>query len=392
MAAKLGYCTNVHAGVQLEELESNLAKYALDVQSQFCGTEPMGLGLWLSATAAQALRDRARLSHLADWLAEHHLIPFTLNGFPYGDFHQDVVKLDVYQPDWSDPRRLSYTRDLIHALDGLLPPGIEGSISTLPIAWGDPVIDGSQLQRAAANLCQITDYLASLESDTGRLIYLCLEPEPGCVLQRGDDVIRFFNEYLLPAGEEQLVRRHIRVCHDICHSAVMFEDQAAAVDCFATAGIRIGKVQVSSAVQVDFAQLSAGQGKKAAAELESFVEDRYLHQTSVWFPGDSAPRFFNDLPDALRSVRRNGPLTGRWRVHFHVPIYLQLLDHVGATRADIEQAFRALARQKAVSHFEVETYAWSVLPRRLHQPTLARGIALEMQWAAEELRRVGVLT
>ncbi len=389
MVAQLGYCTNVHAGVELDELEANLAHYALAVQRQFRKGAPMGLGLWLPATAARTLHDPDRLGRLARWLDEHHLVPFTLNGFPYGDFHQAIVKFDVYYPNWSDPRRLEYTLDLIHALDGLLPPGMEGSISTLPIAWGIPRPDPTELRRAARNLCRITDYLAALESDAGRLIYLCLEPEPGCVLQRSDDVIRFFEEYLLPEGNESYVRRYLRVCHDICHSAVMFENQADALHELFRAGIQVGKVQISAAVRADFDRLSDADRSMAAEELGTFVENRYLHQTSVLPSGEITSQFFADLPDALADASLRGPLTGHWRVHFHVPIFLDKLNHVRTTRDEICKALRVLADQETIVHYEVETYAWNVLPPRMRQPTLADGIAAEMKSAAEELRSGG---
>ena len=34
-------------------------------------------------------------------------MPFTFNGFPYGDFHQSVVKHRVYEPTWADAERLA---------------------------------------------------------------------------------------------------------------------------------------------------------------------------------------------------------------------------------------------------------------------------------------------
>src|SRR5262249_48957375 len=153
------------------------------------------------------------------------LVPFTLNGFPYGDFHQAVVKHRVYEPTWFEPARLDYTLDLITIHDALLLPGQEGSISTLPIAWGQPAPEHERLSLAAEQLRQIAEPLARLEKDSGRLIYLCLEPEPGCVLQFGRDVVRFYRDHLFPGSDEALIRRYLRVCHDVCHAAVMFESQ-----------------------------------------------------------------------------------------------------------------------------------------------------------------------
>ena len=146
---------------------------------------------------------------------------------------------------------------LIEIQDRLLPPGLEGSISTLPLAWGQPPPEPDRLRQYAANLSQIAERLARLEAERGRLIYLCLEPEPGCVLQRSEDVVRFFEDYLLPNRNERPLRRYLRVCHDVCHAAVMFEDQTAALRRYRQAGILVGKIQVSSAVVLDWDRTAA---------------------------------------------------------------------------------------------------------------------------------------
>ena len=196
---QIGYCTNVHAGADLETTRANLQQHAVAVKQKFSPDGPLGIGLWLSANTARTLREGERIRDFAAWLTAVGLAPFTLNGFPYGDFHQPVVKHEVYKPTWSEPSRVDYTLDLIEILDGLLPPGMEGSISTLPIQWGKPSPSSEQLSAAAANLRKVADRLAWLEEERGRLIYLCLEPEPGCVLDQAQDVVEFFEDQLLAA-------------------------------------------------------------------------------------------------------------------------------------------------------------------------------------------------
>src|SRR4051794_33657035 len=195
MTIQIGYCTNVHAGPDLAQTGENLERYALAVRRRHSPDAPMGVGLWLAASAARQLRER-RVQDFAAWLAEVGLVPFTLNGFPFGDFHQAVVKHQVYLPTWWEPARLEYTQNLIRVHHALLPPGLEGSISTLPIAWGQPPPTASQLAQAATALRQVARQLANLERDNGRLIRLAIEPEPGCVLQYSRDVVPFFEEHL----------------------------------------------------------------------------------------------------------------------------------------------------------------------------------------------------
>jgi hypothetical protein len=362
---------------------TNLQQYALAVKEQFTADAAMGIGLWFAAPAAAELVSAERSAWLADWLAERGLVPFTLNGFPYGDFHQPIVKHRVYQPTWLQEERVQYTLRLIEILDAILPANHEGSISTLPIAWGHPEMTPDGWQQAAANLLRIADRLADLEAASGRLIYLCLEPEPGCAISVSDDMVTFFERCLFSGNDASRVSRYLRVCHDICHAAVMFEEQEQVVDKYVQAGIRIGKVQVSSAVCADFGQLKAEDRREAFEQLSSFAEDRYLHQTCVRHADDEPPRFYEDLTLALRDVSNSRQLRSQWRVHFHVPIYLERFGWLGTSRQAIVQCLAATQKLAGLKHFEVETYAWGVLPAELRQPQLATGIAKEMGWVSQ---------
>jgi hypothetical protein len=344
----------------------------------------MGIGLWLSATAARELDDRDRLLGFRDWLGESGLLPFTLNGFPYGDFHQDIVKHDVYRPTWADPERLDYTVRLAEILNVLLPPGIDGTISTLPLGWP---VDGQRSyiddelfwEACARNLRTCAARLKSISDSSGRNIFVCIEPEPGCILDTCEDVVAFFDQNLLTddPSTNLMIRNHIGVCHDVCHSAVMFEEQSKAIGEFSSSEIRIGKVQVSSAVAVDFDSGTDEERMAKRQQLASFAEPKYLHQTSVRI-GDQTT-FYEDLHLALAAQGQHPQ--GQWRVHFHVPIFSESLDLIGTTQSDIQRCVEAIKESgQPIPHFEVETYAWNVLPDRLREDSLANGIAKEMVW------------
>ncbi len=374
---QLGYCTNVHAGADLEQTRANLQRHAVGVKERVSPGEPLGIGLWLSAAAAASLRRGAALDDFRDWLGEAGLLPYTVNGFPYYDFHQKVVKHQVYLPTWRDPARLAFTLDLIAILDGLLPPGVEGSSSTLPLAWGLPIPSAVELDEHAAALRTVAVALARLEKEKGRLIHLCLEPEPGCVLQRSNDMVHFFEEHLLRRQDEATLRRYLRICHDVCHAAVMFEEQADVLNCYRHAGLLVGKVQVSAAVCLPLERTTPAQRSAALEQLAGFHEERYLHQTMVRAPG-AEPNFYEDLPLALAAADRTR-LEGEWRVHFHVPIYLERFGLLEAMQNAIRECLHE-TREDGIPHFEVETYAWTVLPAALRQPQLADGIAEEIRW------------
>lgn len=384
-ARRLGYCTNVHAGANWEQMRANLQQHALAVREIFSPHETMGIGLWLSANSAQKLVAERGVKVFADWLAEHGLLPFTLNGFPHGDFHQAVVKHRVYEPTWWEPARLSYTLQLIDILDALLPAGEIGSISTLPIAWGRPAASAEQLARSGVQLKRVAEYLEQLEQQRSRLITLCIEPEPGCVFDTSAGAIDYFSRYLLDGPDAERVRRYIRICHDVCHAAVMFEDQAAMIANLTAAGVGIGKVQVSSAVCVDFGALPPDERVAALAQLATFNEPRYLHQTVIQPAGGGPTEFHQDLAPALATVSDARTLESRWHIHFHVPVYLSQFGHLRTSQADVLATLAAARLHSDVSHFEVETYAWGVLPAELQQPSLAAGIAAELQWFASVL-------
>ncbi len=375
----VGYCTNVHAGATLDEMRANLERHALAVKQRYSPQRPMGVGLWLSAKAAEELLLNHAEGEFGEWLAERGLVPYTMNGFPFGNFHEAVVKHRVYEPTWWQPERLHYTMQLAEILDAILPPGMEGSISTLPIAWGTPCPSREELEQSAAQLRQAAAWLHTLEEETGRLVYVCLEPEPGAVFSFADDAVHFFQWQLFGREDEDRVRRHIRICHDICHATVMFEDQEEVLRKYAAAGMQVGKIQVSAALvmNLDLFEPPADPARQAAIkQLSQFAEDRYLHQTVVRRDGDDV--FYDDLQLAL-DAERDDP-RGEWRVHFHVPIYLSEFGRLRATQDEIIRGLAAARQHTSCKHYEVETYAWGVLPAELKQRELAAGIAEELKW------------
>lgn len=382
----LGYCTNVHAGTSFDEMRSNLLRYAVPVKARVSKDEPMGVGLWLSADAAlYALNNHGVLAELKSWMHGMGLAVYTLNGFPYGNFHEPVVKTKVYEPSWATPDRYAYTLMLAKVLAELLPDEAEGSISTLPLGWPEHVgTNEDQLHRfktaCAGQLHNLIHEFARLELDTGKHIHIDIEPEPGCVIDTAPGLVNFFQEYLLDSPDHPSVVGYLRICHDVCHSAVMFESQADALSTYQQAGLHVGKVQISSAIAARFDALSADERGDAIKQLAGFAEDRYQHQTSIRFE-DGRTLFYNDLPDAL--AQHGEQPTGEWRVHFHVPVYLEQFGSLHTTRDDIGQCLSHLRPEHETHHFEVETYAWNVLPHELQREELADGIADELKWVRE---------
>ena len=365
----IGYCTNVHAANSLELTLENLSRYPAAVREELEDRE-LGVGLWLPETVVGELEDDVRLGRFRSELEALGLFVFTINGFPQGDFHAEVVKGEVYRPDWRDRRRLDHTLRLARLLADIAPGRIDSlSISTLPIGWRASV---DSIEPAVDHLVEAARGLRELESRTGRLVHVDLEPEPGCCLDRARDVVGLFER--LP----DFARRYLRVCHDICHSAVMFEDQAEVIGTYREAGIGIGKVQVSSCPE---GRVVAGD-RAVERALADFAEPRYLHQ-SVLRSDDGTCTFFEDLPRLLE----RGIGTGTVRVHFHVPLFVEALGPLGTTQSEILEFIRACP--DGLPPLEVETYAWNVLPEAYAPPGLARGIAEELRWLRRLVEQEG---
>ncbi|MGV3483506.1 MAG: hypothetical protein ACO1RT_03700, partial [Planctomycetaceae bacterium] len=190
---QIGYCTNVHAGTDMATIRSTLEQYAVPMAAKLPAGEKLGVGLWLPASAAGELWPGEGAADFGRWLSERRLFPFTINGFPYDNFHLPVVKHRVYQPTWAEPERLNYTRVLAHVLAQLITAGGQrsdqppiGSISTLPLGWPGSD-DKFQVEMAGKQLRELASDLQSIEDQTGLRIVLAIEPEPGCILDRCQD-------------------------------------------------------------------------------------------------------------------------------------------------------------------------------------------------------------
>lgn len=378
----VGYCTNVHAGEDLETTQAQLEQHAVEVANQL-QIPHLAVGLWLSRkTSQQLLSTDSAVGDFSDWLNRKGLIPYTLNGFPFGNFHQEVVKQEVYLPTWADPARLNYTSDLATILVQLLkrcqqPAAHTGTISTLPLGWPET---GQDIRKdSARNLMTLVQRLDQLHQESGIHIQVCIEPEPGCVLGDMNSTLDFFEHFLLTGdlATDNRIRQYLSVCYDICHSAVMGENATENLNRIRELQLDVGKVQVSSAVTVDFDRQSDQQQHELCWQrLTEFNEPRYLHQTCVFLDGQR--HFFEDLPLALATA----PLRcrGRWTVHFHVPISESAAGDLQTTQCEITEFISACQRLDVHPiHWEVETYAWNVLPADMQRPTLAEGIADEIR-------------
>ena len=357
----LSYCTNVHPGRTLAEVEQGLDQYTAPVRANYGA--PLAAGLWLAApVVAELLANPKRLPAVRDRLLERGLTTHTLNAFPFGDFHSRRVKENVYLPDWSDRRRLDYTIDCARILAALLPEGVEGSISTVPLAFKGFTHLADHLDKCEALLLETAKGLARLHDETGRLIRLAIEPEPCCLIETTDEAIDFFQRLWNRAEGDsarlEMLRRHLGLCYDVCHQAVEFEDIPQSIGKLEAAGVRINKVHITCALEL----ASPGANEAGRQALARYVEERYLHQTLARTQSGTILREI-DLSEGL-ALRPPAEFrdAAAWRIHFHVPVNAEHLGPLRTTRNELKLALATVARLNYAPHLEVETYTWEVLP------------------------------
>ncbi len=407
--AHLTYCTNIHPAESWSDTFNALKNHTLEVRRQLTSNDqPFGIGLRLSATAAIELLEiddeyqPFRLRAFKNWLSENHCYVFTINGFPYGSFHDTRVKEQVYLPDWTSEDRLHYTNHLAIILSELIsdnPLTTEGSISTLPGSFKPFHADESKI---FAHLYSCAGFLESMSQRTQKDLHLGLEPEPLGHFENTEETIEFFarfHQWAQNIGFDcDVISQRIGVNYDTCHFAMQFDDCHKSLDALQEAGIRISKVHLSNALTFP------PDSPEAISAIKPFIDPVYLHQVIIQNSDSSLTRY-QDLPDFFSENAPNDPseaqsnhplhsfndttspeeetpgaLPHRGRIHFHIPLYADPLPPLSSTKHHTRDALTYLRKHpNFCSHFEIETYTWNVLPSELQIP-INDQIVREYQW------------
>ncbi|MGJ8682753.1 metabolite traffic protein EboE [Paraglaciecola sp.] len=414
----LAYCSNVHPGADLQSVIKNIQHHFVAVKN-LRGLSDMASGLWLSEQVVKDLQQNTdKLNHFKQTLQTCGVRLTSLNGFPFGDFHQPVVKQNVYLPTWAQRARLEYTQSLASILAECLPEDeSKGAISTLPLGYAIGW-DVEQTKHSVKHLLELVTFLADIESQTNKQIVICIEMEPDCVLQHTHELVEFFTKELLPAAKRQnlaseKVLRYLGCCYDTCHQAVMGEDIEGSLNRITQAGIQIGKIQISNAVKANLCN-----DEQVEQLTQLFADKKFLHQTKVFIDGE----LVEELPDlecnALKRAKRvwgdtlggSDELGGEYLVdgdneknieatiHYHIPVNQGAgdlpFDFLSATQEGILYTLDFLQTHASLRPFlEIETYTWLNFlqqgqdkSKRLHL-----GFAAEFSWLEKALETRNLL-
>lgn len=369
----LAYCTNIHPAEDWQSTLRALDTHALRVRDLVAPgkADPYAIGLRLSAKAANELLSGDALDRFKDWLAAENAYVFTINGFPYGDFHGTTVKRNVFRPDWTDPARLEYTKDLFTIISELVPAGIDGSVSTLPGSFKEFAADESLIH---GQLIELAAFLDALSEVSDRDLHLGMEPEPRGHFESTEETLRFFDRLLDAAPDHEQIKRRIGINYDCCHFALQYEEARTSLNALRGEGLRLSKIHLSAALALD------PRLPEAVQAVSAFDEPTYLHQVLARHPDGRIERF-TDLPDGLASLDTDdGRDAEQWRVHFHIPLDAEPAEPLKSTRQHSRDAL-LLAEDvpELCSHWEIETYTWGVLPTDMQRP-VEEQIAAEYRW------------
>jgi hypothetical protein len=382
-AGHLTYCSNIHAGESWADHFAALKQYFPAVKKKISPNTRMGIGLRLSNEASLDLIRDDQLANFNAWLTENDAYVFTMNGFPYGGFHHIRVKDQVHTPDWTTTDRVEYTIRLFRILVKLLPNDMDGGVSTSSLSYRHWFKSADALkaarQKATANILLVAEELTRIKKNSGKLLHLDIEPEPDGILESGAEFIDWYENELLPAGSSLLLKAHIRLCYDVCHFAIGYEDQEEVIRQLKQQGIGIGKIQISAALKGNFAQAHERAAIKQA--FATYNEPVYLHQV-VARKDDGSLLHYPDLPEALADA--DDPEVKEWRAHFHVPVFAEQFGILESTQQQIRQLIEMQKNSPMTNHLEIETYTWEVLPSFLKLP-LHESIIRELQWVMELL-------
>lgn len=389
----LTYSTLVHPGDTWDEMWASLTTYLPQVKERVCPDKPFGVSLRISAASAETLSNSAEeRQKLRAFLDDNDMYLYTVNAFPYGPFKNQIIKEQVYEPDWRSEQRTRYTMQVANILAEVAPDFVDPSIQSPPLGFKPNVTTGEIVEAFAENLRRLAAHLHKLREQTGKTVTLALEPEPCCFLETTEETVKFFTQTLrsdasiaslaadlgISDGEARIVlRRHIGTVYDICHQAVEFEDITASLQSLIDHDIPVFKLQQAAAVRIpDVTRASVD-------ALRDYADSVYLTQTIEMKDG-ILTRFLN-LEDAFVAFEQN-PGPREWRIHFHVPVFLESLgEHFKTTRFAIEEALAFHKANPLSAQLEIETYTWDVLPDHLKTGDIVDYVAMELEWVQSRL-------
>lgn len=383
----------VHAGAirpvtSFADIQATVRQSLAPINLALGNSSPVGVSVRLSQLA---LKDPALTGpNLKALLGEYNL---QLDGFS-GVNISGGVKDQVHQPDWRSEERLAFMFGATNLLAEIADPdGPEPGITTNALSYRSWLDIDFPANWAALtlNVVRVVQHLANIREKSGITIHMDLEVEPGSVLRDTSDVIRFWNDWLLTRGAAMLsdkmqvtdgtaaeaMNRHVRLALDTAHAAVVRDDAVTSLDQLTEAGVGIGRLQISSALELTVPDSETDQ-QELLGHLNG-LRSATLSQQLVATRDGAIVKRFDDLPEAIDS----GSAGDTWRIDTHAPV---LADRYGIWRSTREAAAAWIreiaARSIDVGMIELRSANWDVVPAD-DRETIEEMVAREAAWVRE---------
>ncbi|HIH2763069.1 MAG TPA: metabolite traffic protein EboE [Candidatus Azoamicus sp.] len=379
---KITYCSNIFKTNTASELFYNLNKYNTKLNKY------KNLSLCLSNKIINEIKKNIYIRKILTWTKINKKYITLINAFVYKNFHQKIIKENIYYPDWTKKERLSFTKDIIFFAQKINNKYKKCGISTLPISykiWLRKNIKYN-IKKCINYFFYLLIILIKIKKYKKIFIHLDIEPEPFCMLERCNDFVIFFNLWLLPGLKEKIkihlninknkakkiITDHLNLCFDICHSAVMFENQEKSLNLIRKSKIKIGRVQVSSAIKIKKINKI---DKIEFKHLNFLNHSPFLHQTLIKIKKNLKLIKKNDFKK-LKNIDTNA--IKEIRIHCHIPIYIKKISkNIQTTQNELKKSLINIIKNKDTKNLEIETYTYNILYKKKNKIT---SMIKEYEW------------
>ena len=171
----------------------------------------------------------------------------------------------------------------------------------------------------------------------------------------------------------------------------MFENVDESLEMINTAGIFIGKVQISNAIE---AKINKQDDIVALNQL--FADEKFLHQTKISHNNQLVAELYDlNLTELTQQFEQYKKITAR--IHYHIPIHQKHFKEtfLGASQTAIETTLNFIANKLSYTpKLEIETYTWLNFIENSEQQTnqLHQGLQQEFLWLEQALLTRNLLT
>lgn len=336
----LTYCSNIFKTKKLKKLILNIKTYTKELKNS-----RKHIGICLSKNLLTEISKKNNTKHL--FLLKNKIS--SINGFVYQDFHKKNIKEKIYLPDWTSHYRFLYTKNIISVIEKFNKINKNVSISTMPLSYKKWII---LKQKPIIIYKSIKNIIKNIEKIIKKkYITISIEPEPYCLLECYLDVINFYNIWIKKI--EKKIKKYIQICYDICHFSVIFDKHEIALKCLRKENIKIGKIQISSALKIIMPK-KINNLKLLLTTLFKLKKSNFLHQCIT--KRKKEIKAYNDINKIIKNLPhlKNSEI----KIHCHIPIYKKKFKYLNTTSLETKKTLCYIRKQNQTKNLEIESYTY----------------------------------